>query len=344
MREATPGVCAERGLLLIGGAREKVARLLSERQPGVSAIVHDGESARPGGASTILLCPADPAEERSLPAMDLSALSGPGAIVCTILQHGSSATLQGPPGIVLRHSAYACDLLLHLFALRFPPAGREMIYRLLSMAMTGLLLPYFIHNMNNMLTRVMGNAELAGLQLSDAVKARSRIDSALEGAEELRGFLGRLADRRVPSGRAFESYRAGDETPVLEMGRMSSGTSVEFRHSRDASFPEDLDVDRSELNALLACLSSAATLCVNGSGTVSMDLRSTDGEALFSVAWSCNSAESLHSEQAVASALAPLSLAAVLAPPAGLTFRLGEWDRKGGSASLGIPVEVRAVR
>jgi hypothetical protein len=325
-------------VLLAGRSAEKVAGTLAERMPVASFTPVALESARIEEASMILLCPADLEDLQSLCRGMGGITVRPGTVICVVAPFRVDLPSGFGPAIVIRSGPCGCDLLLQLFSFGFPAAGRDIVYRQLAMATTGMLLPYFVHNVNNILTRVMGNAELAGLQLADGAKARSRLDMALEGVEELRSFLSRLAGHQAPIGRGYEAWSAGCETRVLEIGRMSSGTSVEFRHCMDDSLPRVLEVDRWELNTLLGCVVAASTICVNGCGSVTMHSHAVNGEARFEVSWTSTSGESLQSDQICGSALLPLSMAAVFSPPAGVTFQLGEWDRNGGSLSLSIPL------
>jgi len=323
-------------VLLVGGSAGKIAGTLAERMPDAPITSVALQSAHLEEATLLLLCPSDQEDLQSL-CHGIGAITPrPGAVICIVAPFRVDVPSGFGPAIVIRSGPCGCDLLLEMFTFGFPAAGRENVYRHLAMATNGMLLPYFVHNMNNILTRVMGNAELAGLQLSDVAKARSRLDMALEGVEELRSFLSRLAGHQAPIGRGYEAWSAGCEAPVLEMGRMSSGTSVEFRHFMDDSLPRVLDVDRRELNTLLGCLVAASTICVNGCGSVTMHSHAAEGEARFEVSWTSTSGESLQSDQICGSALLPLSMAAVFSPPAGVTFRLGEWERNGGRVSLGI--------
>jgi len=324
-------------LLLLGGAAGGLATSLSGTHPAARVEVAERWESSSGSASVVAMCPSNSEELNSM-LVSLKREVEPDAVlvlVSPVVPDASSADL---PPIVLTPGPFVADILLNLFPFRFPPSGKGEFYSVLSMSRNGMLLPFFVHNLNNILTRVMGNIELAGFQLAETDKVRSRLARALEGAEELRAFLGNLVELQVSQGQEYRKWTVDSLNTVLELGTMSSGTSVEFEHPDFETIPPVLDVDCNQLNALLGCITSSATICVNGCGRVRVRTRTGKGEVHFQVDWKSASGDAALSDRSVRNALLPLSTAAVFAPPTGIRFRLGDWDCRKGTASLSVPV------
>ncbi len=72
--------------------------------------------------------------------------------------------------------------------------------RMTANAFVGLLLPYHIHNLNNILVGVLGNAELASMFLPDNVnRAVPKVREAVDSAGVLTRFLRDLSETTHPS-------------------------------------------------------------------------------------------------------------------------------------------------
>lgn len=244
----------------------------------------------------------------------------------------------GRPVIFLRESDFAYEILVSLSSIISVSSMNTVFLNLLMWGRTGVLLPFFIHNMNNMLARIMGNLELAEYYISSEDKLKEKISVALEGSIDLRNFLERLSTYTTIDLDSDDLWTPGSEVEVLELGHMSSGTSVEFTHTENGSIPKKLNIKNRTLNSLLGILSSSATLSVNGCGAVHLESSGIRDVVSFMIEWTSSSKESGLCPKNMLSAADLLSAAAVLASHAGVFFRLDEWDTNGGSVSIAIPV------
>ncbi len=202
---------------------------------------------------------------------------------------------------------------------------------------TGALQPFFIHNMNNILARIMGNIELAEFHNRKPDKLMEKLSIALEGTEELRSFLKRLSLYSTHDNDDSE-WTIGNEAEVLELSQMSSGTSVEFMYEEKSGMPRKIPVGKNLINLLTGLIAAAATISVNGCGSIKMDAFPNGGAAEFRISWNSTSKSSGLCSNSMDSAAELLNRAALLAADSKLSFRLDEWNSEGGSASLIVPV------
>jgi len=320
-------------VLLSGSEAGRLSSSLLERYPQVNiAVVSLRDFAQVTCRDFAILCPADEAELQQM-TIDLPS---PGSVqpYLTVLAPSELEIHADEPLIILRECSTAFDILMNMPNLGLPMTGQTPVSDLLSLARSGVLLPFFFHNINNILTRILGNVELAGFDLEDRDKLKRRLNNALEGAEELREFLSDLSLLAHGSGQSSIEWTPGHTQEIYEIGRMSSGTSVEFTHLSDPDLPDYLPVSRNSLNSLLGALSGAATLFVNGCGSVHLDSKSTGSTVQFILEWHSTSGSGTRSAHQNNSALILLAWTAMLSPPAGVTFVLDEWSEDKGRAML----------
>ena len=320
-------------VLLAGSSAERVCCSIRERYPLVTVeVVPVAELPETGPKTIAVICPSDGAEfhvnSRSISSR-MPASSRP-----VILCPAGIETPSGGPWIILREGPFAVAVLANMIFLGFPIIGPSPVYDFLTLARSGVLLPFFFHNINNILTRVMGNVELAGYDLENREKLVKRLRNALDGTEELRMFLSDLSLVIHSGGEGPSDWTAASADEVFRTTRMSSGTSVEFTHFMDPLLPKYLPVDRNQLNTLLGAVSSAATLFVNGCGSVNLGSSLSGYRAVFTMKWRSTSGDRSRSDHQIASAIALLAWTASLSPPAGVTFELDEWRVDEGLARI----------
>ena len=201
----------------------------------------------------------------------------------------------------------------------------------------GSLIPFFIHNMNNILARIMGNIELAEFHTGKTDKVKEKLSIALKGTEELRDFLDKLS-RYSTLDDDKSDWIPGNEADVLELTRMSSGKSVEFRYEEKSGIPRKIPVRKNLMNLLSGLIAASATISVNGCGYVNMSVSPQREVLEFRVHWNSSMRSSGLCPNSMDSAADLLNRVALMASATKLSFRLETWEREGGSVSLLVPI------
>lgn len=141
--------------------------------------------------------------------------------------------------------------------------------RLTANSFVGLLLPYHIHNMNNILVGVLGNAELASMFLPDNVnRAIPKVRDAVDSAGVLTRFLRDLSETTHPSlERASVAV-----SPLARLARfiaLACGRSIDtggLAPMESAELPRNRD-PAAAYGALLGA-GAWSVLCLGGNGAV----------------------------------------------------------------------------
>ncbi len=322
---------------LIGSEAGRIANSIGELLPVPFRVIENVRELRDQNCSAfIIICPLDNSELNSLYSSSsgsvvfretLSAVIAPFALAESSIE----------PEIMLRESHFACTLLSRISGLISVSFVNSMFSNFFMWERTGALLPFFIHNMNNMLARIMGNIELAEFYSANAIQVKEKLAIALEGAEDLRNFLEKLSTHSSYYGNYDDLWTPGNEKAVLEMGQMSSGTSVEFTCMKTGDIPDRLPVKRWILNSLIGILSAAATISVNGCGAVHMEVSRMRETVIFTIKWNRSSRDDL-SDLKLFSTADLAATAAVLASHAGVFFRLDEWSVAQGDVFIAVPI------
>ncbi len=141
--------------------------------------------------------------------------------------------------------------------------------RMTANAFVGLLLPYNIHNLNNMLVGVLGNAELASMFLPDNVtRAIPKVREAAESAGAVTRFLRDLSETTHPNlERAASAVK-----PLARLVRfiqLASGRSID---TSGVTSLEDMDAppsgDPSAAFGALLGIGTWSVLCLGGTGSI----------------------------------------------------------------------------
>ena len=322
---------------LIGSEAGRIANSIAQSIPVPFRVIENLGELRDQKSSTfIIICPFDNSELNSLysgssdSAVFRETLS---AVVAPFAMDGSSIE----PEIILRESDFACKLLSQMSGMICVSFASSMFSNFFTWERIGALLPFFIHNMNNMLARIMGNIELAEFHSGNIPKVKEKLAIALEGAEDLRNFLEKLSAHSSCWGNYDDLWTLGNEKAVLEMGQMSSGTSVEFTCTKSDDIPDRLPVKRWILNSLIGILSAAATISVNGCGAVHMEVSRMRETVIFTIKWN-RSSKANFSEWKLLSTADLIATAAVLASHSGVFFRLDEWNIAQGVVYVAVPL------
>ncbi len=322
-------------VVLTGSRKEDVYEWIDDRIPFPCILLKDLQKYDdPGRMLFAIICPGDNRELAKIygeTGGDLISSAVPSAVV---LNFPADSRIGFP--ILLHRSDFALKLLRRITCSAGMHPDSAVNPNCILWERTGSLLPFYIHNMNNILARIMGNVELAELHSGRTGKVKEKLSIALEGTEELRSFLERLSVYSIPDDDESE-WTSGSEAEILAFSQMSSGNSVKFTYEEKSGVPGKLPVRKNLLNLLTGLFAASATISVNGCGSVDMSV-SPQGEALeFRVNWNSSTKSSGLCSNSMDSAADLLNRAALMAFYAKLSFRLGAWKSEGGSVSLLVP-------
>ena len=334
---SVPVEAKTRTAVLIGSRAVRVRNRLGESLPVPYRVVESLRELRNQNCLTfIIYCPEDHSELNLL----YSGISDSALSRETFFAFIAPFSLIGfsiKSGIVLRENDFAFRLLPRISGMAGVSVLSSMLSNLLIWERSGALLPFFIHNMNNILARILGNIELAEFYSGNAAKTKEKLANAIDGAEDMKEFLAKLSNHSSFKGNYDDLWTPGDERGVLEMGQMSSGTSVEFTYTKSGEIPEKLPIKKWTLNSLLGILSAAATISVNGCGAVQLESVQMGETVSFKISWNRSSRDNL-SERNQHSMADLISTAAVLASHSGILFRLDEWSNDRGDVLVDVPL------
>ncbi len=144
--------------------------------------------------------------------------------------------------------------------------------RMTANSFVGLLLPYHIHNINNMLVGVLGNAELASMFLPDNVnRAIPKVRDAAESAGGVTRFLRDLSEATHPN----LERAANSVSPLARLARfitLACGRSIDttgLSVLNSMAVPDSRD-PAAAYGALLG-MATWSVLCLGGTGLLTAE-------------------------------------------------------------------------
>ncbi|MCD4774499.1 MAG: hypothetical protein K8S15_00430 [Candidatus Aegiribacteria sp.] len=324
-------------VVFTGSEREKICESIQNRIP-LSCITAEKleEFDEPEKIIFTVFCPRDKHELESMnqKAGEWLQFSD---LLSTVILPFSPDSVTGFP-LFLQESDFSFEVLRRIVCYAGMYAGEAVNLNRILWERAGSLLPFFLHNMNNILARIMGNVELAEFHSSRADKVKEKLSIALEGTEEMRNFLERLAIFSTTDDDKSE-WTIGNEADILELGQMSSGTSVEFSYEEKSGMPRNLPVSKNLMNLLTGLIVASATISVNGVGFIEMFAAPRGGAVEFRIKWTSSSSKgSGVCPVKMDSAADLLTKVVLMAFHAGMSFKLNSWNSESGSASLLISV------
>lgn len=328
-------------IVFTGSEREKICKTI---ESSVSLPCITVEKYRkldhPENVAFVILCPLDNQELEKMYTDIGKDLLAPAVLSAVILSFSPDSN----PGfsVFLHRSDFAVEVLRRMTF----PAGTSMLEAVnmnrIRWERIGSLLPFYIHNMNNILARIMGNIELAEFHSGQTEKVNKKLAVALEGTEELSRFLERLAVFST-SDDDESAWTLGNEVDILEQSQMSSGTSVKFSYEEKSGMPRKLPVRKNLMNLLTGLIAASATISVNGCGSIKITVSPRGEAAEFRASWNSSAKDSGLCSNSMDSAADLLSQAALMASLSNLSFRLDRWNSESGSASVLVPVRSKEI-
>jgi hypothetical protein len=240
------------------------------------------------------------------------------------------------PGVTLR-SEWLLGELVGLVARGGPmtaPCGQWSA--LLTRATEGMLLPLFVHNVNNLMVGAMGNLDLATMFTGDPEKCRAKLEESSQAMHRLSDFMSDLGgvSRSLPD----EGEPAGwdDLKTVCTLGRLACGRSVSLEVS-PATLPSGRRMcggqclDARTLRVVCSSLMAAALLSLGGCGSigVSADIRTP----AIRFSWARGRSESNRSAPS-GNVVPCLAAGMICLPPDTGALRFSSCTPEGGEALL----------
>lgn len=323
-------------VVLTGSRKKEVLEWIDDRIPLPCVMFENLEKySDPGRMLFAVFCPGDNQELEKMYQKTGRDLLSSGILSAVLISFQHDSEIGFP--VLLHQSDFAFKVLRRMACSAGAYWRETENLNCILWERTGSLLPFFIHNMNNILARIMGNIELAEFHSGKIDKVREKLSIALEGTEELRSFLERLSVYSTPDDDDSE-WTLGNEADVLELSQMSSGSSVKFTYEEKSGIPRKIPVRKNMMNLLTGLIAASATISVNGCGSVEMTVSPQGETAEFRLSWNSPVSGSGLCPNSIDSAADLLTRAAIMVSHEGLSFRLGGWNREGGSASLLVSV------
>lgn len=204
--------------------------------------------------------------------------------------------------------------------------GNEGIY---NSAFIGMLMPYFVHNANNLMVGVMGNLDLADIFMPDTEKVGPKLSAARNATNNVVEFLRDLSDS-FPSDDCT-AFTGDDVERSLVLIRSACGRSVSFEGPESADLAATLPCgSAAKATAALSGIAAWVVVSLGGMGTISY----FSGGGKLTFRWARPEGCGKSHMPGSGNGAAILSLAGGLAASAGLALVVENYTKNGGEVSL----------
>ncbi len=318
-------------LLLTGTGAPAVSRMLKEDLPSAVIPANGDFISVIHGCHYLVLCPSGPEELSGLAHLARNVPAGEDMLTVVLSPFDASPIMD--ISVFMRTGEFAIKVLEAIPGYHLTLRRESSLLRMPLWQNTGALLPFFVHNMNNILARIMGNTELAQIYAEKPETVRDKLAGALSGVEDLRGFIQRLAELSATAN-AGSAWRSDRLQGIERTGRMFSGRSVEFSFEISDGFPVALSCPAGHLDLTVELAAACAAVMVNGCGRIHMKAGEHDGCAMFSVSWGAKPGRSGLLIDSETSAVELMATAAACCARFGFTLVLGQWSDREGEVSV----------
>lgn len=240
------------------------------------------------------------------------------------------------PATYVQNSTFGLEFAGSFAVYNYIDKEMDDLYNVLHWARTGALMSFLVHNMNNVLTRIMGNTELATLFTDNPGKQAEKLEVAVEGAETLRDILSDLSKCSKVIEDDGEYWSTAYINSLLKMVEMSAGRTVELTVA-DFDMQKEFPVRRLKYDSMLGAVFAVTTLCISGNGNMVISLEEKNNCIGISVEWTSKKGDDEIAEGFYGKAIVLMHILAGLAPSAGTSFVIRDWDRTSGKALLTVP-------
>lgn len=324
------------GILLAGSGSNAAEELIGEVLAGGIEHAADLRDLASGEFSGLhVLCPSDEAELLCLTEA-LGRCGPPSAPAVAFAGFRSGIPPAAAPAF-LGMCGFSARVIARLAGWRSLLSRGTDSLQPLKWLVTGALMPFFVHNMNNLLTAVMGNTELAVMCLERGGRADMKLSSAMKGIEELRDFIERMA---LPLPKR-EGARIWDPSRLEDMASFAGlfcGRSVEFSVEKDEALQAPLPAEGYLVDTVLALAEASAAIMINGCGRLRLGSRLEEMFAELTVKWESAPGASGLCEDPSSSAAELLAAAVEAASASGLRTTLhGPNPEEDGAFSVFLP-------
>ncbi len=321
-------------MLVTGTRANNVFQELREHLKKGVIVTHPADCDLSGFSGVVLICPSSPVETEKFE-QNTERMKCLPVVIGSVEMVGGSYTL---PAVYVPESDFGMEFAANLAAHNYVSPKMEDLYHVLHWAKTGTLMSFLVHNMNNVLTRIMGNVELATLFSGDPDKQAEKLEIAVEGSETMRDILSDISKYSKVIEDDGEVWCTAYLDSLLKMAEMSAGNSVEMtvRGIEDnVQFP----VQRLKYDSMLGAMFATATLSVAGNGGMEISLQKTEYSIGISIDWTSQKSDDEIAKSFYERALVLMRTLAVLAPSAGTAYVIEHWSRTTGRSLLTVPIE-----
>ena len=193
----------------------------------------------------------------------------------------------------------------------------------------GILLPYFIHNINNKLVGVLGNIDLATMFFPNLEKVQTKLDSARQSTTSvidcLRGVSGSIEKNEQSS---FGKDAFNECLALLES---ACGRNVKVEGFDEVYFEKPIDcLDSAKAVSSLKGLVTWLIVSLGGSGAISANISQNS----MVMKWTKPEGVGLEHMPGSEQGAFILLLAGGLAVSAGFSFVVSKWTEKEGEVTI----------
>ncbi len=195
----------------------------------------------------------------------------------------------------------------------------------------GILLPFFLHNMNNLLVGVTGNIDLAGMFMPDISRVETKIDAARTATGSLVEYIRDISQTMfVDSGNLLSNECLKRAMILL---RAAAGRSVSTKGVEGMKLEESVPcTDLSSLQAALNGMVSWCVISVGGSGSIGGSIK----DSVINFNWQRPPGAGLPAMPGVEHITSVISITGALAFRAGCILVVENWTDYSGGISLVI--------
>lgn len=195
----------------------------------------------------------------------------------------------------------------------------------------GMLLPFFLHNMNNLLVGVTGNIDLAGMFMPDLARVQPKINSARTATGSLVEYIRDLAGTLSTGSDGWITDEAVKNTMILL--RAACGRSVSTESAENMRVKEPIPCNSA--STVLTALNGMVTWCVislGGSGSVQGNAEQSE----ISFTWQRPAGAGLPQMPGGEHSTSVISMTGSLAQRADCVLVVENWTENSGKVSLVI--------
>lgn len=193
----------------------------------------------------------------------------------------------------------------------------------------GVLLPYFLHNINNKLVGVLGNIDLATMFIPNLDKVQIKLDSARHSTTSVIDYLRDISGSIEQNEQSSFGEAAFNE--CLELLKLACGRSVNIEGFEEIRLEKPINcLDSARAVSSLKGLAAWLIVSLGGSGKISVRVNKNN----ITMKWNKPEGGGLAHMPGSEQGSFILLLAGGLAVSAGFSFVVSKWTEKEGEVTI----------